>query len=214
MEYVRKLSSGLRNIGRKWEAILLPAHEDPCDLKKNKGDQMMGMIGCVIRCTIGWCEMLQDGCKLRSTYPGVCQIYTTCRTVHLRYPSISIHCRRAAHLHHPSLSVHPLLLSSTKLSCGGGEKWIFQQQWSISVILEEVASVATSDRRTRNSTCMSAVMFATPPLSSFAAVFIWASFLVNVFLGPVAIVPTSCNCYYSWCWDDLSKSLHKRGVAR
>jgi len=31
-------------------------------------------------------------------------------------------------------------------------------------------------------------------------------------LGPVALVPTTCNCCRLWCWNHLSESLHLAGV--
>jgi len=55
-------------------------------------------------------------------------------------------------------------------------------------------------------------MFTSLYASSSAAVFIWANFLVNVLLRPVALVLTSCNCCRSLGWNDLSKSLRLVGV--
>jgi len=77
---------------------------------------------------------------------------------------------------------------------------------SISANLQVVASVSASDRWTWDSTTVSAVMFAVPYTPSSAAVFISASFLANVLLGPVTLVPTSCNSCRSWCWNNLLKS--------
>jgi len=84
---------------------------------------------------------------------------------------------------------------------------------SVSAILRVVASIPASDWPTWNHTCLSAVMFATLWASSFAAVVIWASNLANMLLGPVALVPTCCNCCHSRCWNNSSKSLGSAGVA-
>jgi len=84
--------------------------------------------------------------------------------------------------------------------------------WSISARLKVVASVSASDRWTWNSTCLSAVIFATPYTTSSAAVFIGVSFLANMLLRPVALVPTSSNSCRSWCWINLSKTLPLTGV--
>jgi len=55
-------------------------------------------------------------------------------------------------------------------------------------------------------------MFTSPEPSPSAAVFIWTSLFVNVLLGPVAWVPTSCNSCRSWCWNNSSNSLCWTGV--
>jgi len=41
----------------------------------------------------------------------------------------------------------------------------------------------------------------------------WVSFLGNILLDPVALVPTSCNSCGLWCWNNLLKRLHSAGVA-
>jgi hypothetical protein len=51
------------------------------------------------------------------------------------------------------------------------------------------------------------------PINLFlAAVFVWASFLLNVLPGLVALVPTAWDRCCSWCWITLSKFLCLPGV--
>jgi hypothetical protein len=67
------------------------------------------------------------------------------------------------------------------------------------------------DRRSWIFTRLLVVMLTATPTSFSAAVFIWASFEVNVRLRPVARFPTSAN-YCLWrCWNNYLTSLHFPG---
>jgi len=73
-----------RSVG-SWEDMMLPGREDPRDcadprnLGQSEWDQKLGKIECEFS--------LYD---TMSIYSGVCRIYTTRHSVHLRYPCISV----------------------------------------------------------------------------------------------------------------------------
>jgi len=83
---------------------------------------------------------------------------------------------------------------------------------SVWALHQVVDSVLVLDRRSRNFTCVLAVMFSITETSSSGAVFTWASFVANVVLGPVTFIPTSSYCCLWWCWNNLSKSWHLAGI--
>ena len=87
MEFVRHSGSGSRSVGSGWEDMILPGREDPRNcvspwsLGKSQWEQQLGKQECVFS--------LHN--KMMSICPGVSQIYTDRRPVHLHYCSISVH---------------------------------------------------------------------------------------------------------------------------
>jgi len=83
---------------------------------------------------------------------------------------------------------------------------------SVLAMVQLMASISVSDRQTWSCTYLWAVMFTTPYACAAAAVFIWACSLVNMLLGPVTVVLTSCNSRRSQCWNSSSNTLCLAGV--
>lgn len=75
-----------------------------------------------------------------------------------------------------------------------------------------MVSVPAWNRCTWNLTHLLPFMFATPDITSYIAVFILARYLVNVLLGPVGLVPISCNHCHPWCSINSLNSLYFREV--
>jgi len=57
-------------------------------------------------------------------------------------------------------------------------------------------------------------MFEVPKAPSSQTAIIWASFLVNVLLGQVALTLIYNTCYCLRCWNNLQKCLHLASVTR
>jgi len=90
--------------------------------------------------------------------------------------------------------------------------WTWSVARSIWASLQLVGSVSASDRQIETCIPLLGVMFAALYAPSFPGVLIWARFFVNMHLGPVALVPTSCNSCPSWCWNNLLRTLHLTSV--
>jgi len=104
--------------------MILPGHEDPCNLRKSKWDQQMGKIHIVIRCVIRW-DMVQDASYLPQGPPN---IYSHLHSpspllLHLCMPLSPSSSRLSWYLRTPAVAQ-----SSARLSGSGGEKWIFPPQ--------------------------------------------------------------------------------------
>ena len=98
MEFVRKSSCGSRSIGCRWEGMIPLGSEDPHDglidtesrKERVRSHEEKGRVCNSLSNDMRYNEMR---CKLRceSIYPGVSQICTPRRAIHLHYPCISVH---------------------------------------------------------------------------------------------------------------------------
>jgi len=59
-EFMSKCCSDLSSVRTRWQDIIQPGREDSQYLWQSEWDYKMGMIECIIGCTIRWYEMLQD----------------------------------------------------------------------------------------------------------------------------------------------------------
>jgi len=76
-----KSGAGVRNAGNRWDDMALLSVEDRAT-ETICGERSSVYLHCMIR---------YKGNEMMYIYPGVCRIYTYHHSIHLSYPSISIH---------------------------------------------------------------------------------------------------------------------------